>query len=90
MAAACRELCEQLAQSDERAVMRAILGAGGRCVSVRLVEGELSLEDTLAYARVMMELGCPAEAEELVAAAVEASFAHRPNLQWTQGSHQTM
>lgn len=57
--------------------LEAIGGRGGTGV-VELVEGELTAEEALAYAAVLLELGRSVEAAEVVAAAVLAVTGHDP------------
>lgn len=47
---------------------------GGRGGTVELIEGEASSLDALAYARVLLELGRPVEAEEVLLAVLGAEL----------------
>lgn len=64
----------ELLDVGEELCLHLIRTYGGRGGTVELVEGEATSLDALTYARVLLELGRPVEAEEVLRAVLGAEL----------------
>lgn len=65
----------EVLRTDHVGCASVIRGAGGTGAgSVALLEGDLTVDETLEYARTLLELGSEAQAGELLRAALTAAF----------------
>jgi hypothetical protein len=62
-------------QTDDEACWRLIRSAGGKVgAMVALIEGDTSVQEALAYARTLFELGLAVEARDILTEVLRAAF----------------